>query len=80
MHNTHKIIHCDIKPENYIVKYENNNRNKPILKLLMKKWMNSAGVIMLNLLAGTDPFASDNDSDHKDNIKFKNIIFTIFLR
>ena len=112
LHNTHNIIHCDIKPENYIVKYENNNKSKPILKLIdfgniRKKPINNkerllnfcgtkeymapetlenygfnekvdewaAGVIMFNLLTGTDPFASDNDSDYKDNIKFKNIKF-----
>ena len=111
LHNTHNIVHCDIKPENYIVKFDKNNRNKAILKLIdfgnirrkpinkerlfnfcgTKEYMApetlenygfnekvdewAAGVIMFNLLTGADPFASDNDSDYKDNIKFKNIKF-----
>jgi serine/threonine protein kinase len=111
LHNTHNIVHCDIKPENYIVKFDKNNRKKAILKLIdfgnirrkpinkerlfnfcgtkeymapetlenygfnekMDEW--AAGVIMFNLLTGVDPFVSDNDSDYKDNIKFKNIKF-----
>lgn len=111
LHNIHNIVHCDIKPENYIVKFDNNNKNKAILKLIdfgnirrkpinkerlfnfcgTKEYMApealenygfnekvdewAAGVIMFNLLTGADPFASDNDSDYKDNIKYKNIKF-----
>ena len=35
----------------------------------------AAGVIMYNILTGADPFSSDNDSDYKDNIRFKEIKF-----
>ena len=35
----------------------------------------AAGVIMFNMLTGTDPFSSDTDSEYKDNIKFKEIKF-----
>ena len=35
----------------------------------------AAGVIMYNMLTGADPFSSDNDSDYKDNIRFKEIKF-----
>ena len=35
----------------------------------------AAGVIMYNMLTGADPFSSDNDSDYRDNIKFKDIKF-----
>ena len=35
----------------------------------------AAGIIMYNMLTGADPFSSDNDSDYKDNIKFKEIKF-----
>ena len=34
LHNEKNIIHCDIKPENYIIIYDKNNGNKPILKLI----------------------------------------------
>lgn len=32
LHNTMNIIHCDIKPENFMIKFSENN--KPILKLI----------------------------------------------
>ena len=35
----------------------------------------AAGIIMYNMLTGADPFSSDNDSDYKDNIRFKEIKF-----
>ena len=30
---------------------------------------------MFNLITGADPFSSDNDSDYKNNIRYKNIKF-----
>ena len=33
LHNSQNIVHCDIKPENYLVIFDKNNENKPILKL-----------------------------------------------
>ena len=102
------IIHCDIKPENFVLKI---NKTKTELKLVdfgnirrkpkdkerlnnfsgtreymapealenygfnekVDEW--AAGVIMYNMLTGADPFSSDNDSDYKDNIRFKEIKF-----
>ena len=111
LHNVENIVHCDIKPENFVIKFDKKNGNKPILKLIdfgncRKKPINkerlhnflgtkeymppealedygfnekvdvwAAGIIMFNMLTGTDPFASDNDSDYRDNIKFKEIKF-----
>ena len=102
------LIHCDIKPENFILKIDKNNfelklvdfgnvRRKPKSKEKLynfcgtKEYMApealdntgfdekvdewAAGVIMYNMLTGADPFNSDNDSDYKDNIKFKEIKF-----
>ena len=110
LHNVENIVHCDIKPENFVVKF-NKKKNKPILKLIdfgniRKKPINkerlfnfygtkeymapealenygfnekvdewAAGIIMYNMLTGCDPFISDNDSDYRDNIKFKEINF-----
>ena len=28
------IVHCDIKPENFVIKFDKNKKNKPILKLI----------------------------------------------
>ena len=102
------LIHCDIKPENFVLKIKNgkaelklvdfgNVRRKPKTKERLynfkgtKEYMapeameNSgfdekvdewaAGIIMYNMLTGADPFASDNDSEYKDKIKFKEINF-----
>ena len=102
------IVHCDIKPENFVLKF---TKDKVILKLIdfgnaRKKPRNNeklynfsgtkeymapeilenkgfdekidewaAGVIMYNLLTGADPFSTDNNSDYKDNIRFKDIKF-----
>ena len=110
LHNVENIVHCDIKPENFVVKFNKKN-NKPILKLIdfgniRKKPINkerlfnfcgtkeymppeamenygfnekvdewAAGIIMYNMLTGCDPFNSDNDSNYRDNIKFKEINF-----
>ena len=110
LHNVENIVHCDIKPENFVVKF-NKEINKPILKLIdfgniRKKPLNkerlfhfcgtkeymapeamenygfnekvdewAAGIIMYNMLTGCDPFNSDNDSDYRDNIRFKEINF-----
>ena len=35
----------------------------------------AAGIIMYNMLTGVDPFLSDNDSQYRDNIRFKEIKF-----
>ena len=111
LHNIKNIVHCDIKPENFVIKFDKKNGNKPILKLVdfgnwRKKPINkerlfnfcgtkeymppealenngfnekvdewAAGIIMFNMLTGTDPFSSDNDSEYRDNIKFKEIKF-----
>ena len=111
LHNVVNIIHCDIKPENFVIKFDKNNGNKPILKLVdfgnsRKKPKNNervyhfcgtkeymapesfekcgfnekvdewaAGVIMFNMLTGTDPFTGDNESDFKNNINFQKIQF-----
>ena len=115
LHSNKNIVHCDIKPENFVVKYDKENGNKPILKLIdfgnarikpknkerlfnfcgTKEYMApetlekngfnekvdewAAGLIMFNMLTGTDPFISqnDNESDYKDNIKFKEIKFEL---
>ena len=102
------LIHCDIKPENFVLKFD---KNKVELKLVdfgnvrrkaknkerlfnfcgTKEYMApetlenagfdekvdewAAGLIMYNMLTGTDPFSSDSDSEYKDNIKFKEINF-----
>ena len=102
------LIHCDIKPENFVLKFD---KNKVELKLVdfgnvrrkaknkerlfnfcgTKEYMApetlesagfdekvdewAAGLIMYNMLTGTDPFISDSDSEYKDNIKFKEINF-----
>ena len=34
LHNVQNIVHCDIKPENYVVIFDKNNNKKPILKLV----------------------------------------------
>ena len=34
LHNVENIIHCDIKPENFVIKFDKKNRNRPILKLV----------------------------------------------
>ena len=47
---------------------ENNGFNEKV-----DEW--AAGIIMFNMLTGTDPFSSDNDSEYRDNIKFKEIKF-----
>ena len=111
LHNVHNIVHCDIKPENFVVKFDKGKGKTPTLKLIdfgniRKKPINkdrlfnfsgtkeymapevmencgfnekvdewAAGVIMFNMLTGADPFASDNDSDYRDNIRFKEIKF-----
>ena len=113
LHSNVNIIHCDIKPENFVVKFNKENGNKPELKLIdfgnarrkplnkerlhnfsgTKEYMapealeNSgfnekvdewaAGIIMFNMLTGADPFFStnDNESNYRDNIKFKEIKF-----
>ena len=113
LHSNVNIVHCDIKPENFVVIFDKKNGNKPILKLIdfgniRRKPMNkerlfnfngtkeymapealensgfnekvdewAAGIIMFNILTGADPFITPNDdeSDYKDNIKFKQIKF-----
>ena len=35
----------------------------------------AAGIIMFNILTGVDPFSSEDDSEYKDNIRFKEIKF-----
>ena len=34
LHNVVNIVHCDIKPENFVVKFDKKNENKPSLKLI----------------------------------------------
>ena len=34
LHSNVNIVHCDIKPENFVVKFDKENGNKPILKLI----------------------------------------------
>ncbi len=34
LHNVVNIVHCDIKPENFVVIFDKENGNKPILKLI----------------------------------------------
>ena len=34
LHNVENIVHCDIKPENFVIKFDKKNGNKPILKLV----------------------------------------------
>ena len=34
LHNVQNIVHCDIKPENFIVKFDDKNKEKIILKLI----------------------------------------------
>ena len=34
LHNVENIVHCDIKPENFVIKFDKKNRNRPILKLV----------------------------------------------
>ena len=34
LHNTINIVHCDIKPENFVVKFDKENDNLPSLKLI----------------------------------------------
>ena len=34
LHNVINIVHCDIKPENFVVIFDKKNGNKPILKLI----------------------------------------------
>ena len=34
LHSNINIVHCDIKPENFVVKFDKENGNKPILKLI----------------------------------------------
>lgn len=34
LHSVIKIVHCDIKPENFVVIFDKKNINKPILKLI----------------------------------------------
>ena len=34
LHSKINIVHCDIKPENFVVKFDKENSNKPILKLI----------------------------------------------
>ena len=34
LHNVVNIVHCDIKPENFVVKFDKKNGNKPSLKLV----------------------------------------------
>lgn len=111
LHNMVNIIHCDIKPENFVIKFDKNNGNKPILKLVdfgnirkkpkinerifyfcgTKEYMApesfekygfnekvdewAAGIIMFNMLTGTDPFTGDSESDFKNNIFFQKIQF-----
>ena len=110
LHNVVNIVHCDIKPENFVVKFDKkrkklnlklvdfgNARNRPINKERLynfcgtKEYMPpealencgfnekvdewAAGIIMYNMLTGADPFISSNDSDFRDNIKFKEINF-----
>ena len=113
LHNTVNIVHCDIKPENFVVKFDKEKGYLPSLKLIdfgnvRRKPMNkerllnfsgtkeymapeamensgfnekvdewAAGIIMFNMLTGADPFISqnDDDSEYRDNIRFKEIKF-----
>ena len=111
LHNVQNIVHCDLKPENYVVIFDKDNKKNPILKLVdfgnirqkpinrerlfhfsgTKEYMApeamenygfnekvdewAAGIIMYNMLTGVDPFLSDNDSQYRDNIRFKEIKF-----
>ena len=34
LHNTLNIVHCDIKPENYVLKFDKQNIDKQVLKLI----------------------------------------------
>ena len=34
LHSNVNIIHCDLKPENFVVKFDKENGNKPMLKLI----------------------------------------------
>ena len=52
----------------YVAKYMNIRFNEKV-----DEW--AAGIIMYNMLTGADPFTSSNDSDYRDNIKFKEINF-----
>jgi len=113
LHSKVNIVHCDIKPENFVVKFDKRKDKKPTLKLIdfgniRRKPMNNeklfnfsgtkeymapetlensgfnekvdvwaAGVIMFNMLTGSDPFVGPNhtDEEYRDNIKFKEIKF-----
>ena len=113
LHNTVNIVHCDIKPENFVIKFDKEKGYLPTLKLIdfgnvRRKPMNkqrlfnfsgtkeymapeamencgfnekvdewAAGIIMFNMLTGADPFISpnDDDSEYRDNIRFKEIKF-----
>ena len=113
LHSKINIVHCDIKPENFVVKFDKEKNNLPSLKLIdfgnaRRKPMNkerlynfsgtkeymapealensgfnekvdewAAGIIMFNMLTGADPFIgqNDDDSEYRDNIRFKEIKF-----
>ena len=113
LHTEAQIVHSDLKPENFVVKYDKNTK-KLILKLIdfgnarsmgvgdknkilnfcgTKEYMApetfeqdgfnekidewAAGVIMYNMLTGCDPFSSENDSDYRGKILYKEINFDI---
>lgn len=70
LHNEEKIIHCDIKPENFMINYDKNNQ--PILKLIdfgMAVYKPKNEVERLHNFKGTREYSAPETFEGKFNEK-----------